>query len=309
MNHSLKLAAIGLAALALAACSGTSTSTSIPNPGSMTQQTSHVITQVAGLDLTKVHIYPTLGHQVGVIPNAPQTLSYFGGAVLKTPHVYVVFWGFGTYGDPSGVKPYLISFLKGVGGSQWEGLMKQYYQVVGGVKQHVQNPTNQYKNSWVDNSTVPAHPSDAQVQAEATRLMQHFSYGVNNSYVVVTPTQHGSPGFGTSYCAYHGEYTSPKGALSYTNLGYMTDPGAACGMGFVNSPGTLDGVSIVEGHEYAESITDVIPGAAWYNFSYGEIGDICAWLKPPAGNITLSTGTFAVQGLWSNKESKCSITG
>jgi hypothetical protein len=157
----------------------------------LTQSVTHGGGGVPGLDLTKVHIMPTVAGARfrGPIPDAPQTLSYFGGTVLKTPHVYVVFWGFGKYGDPAGMQPYLISFLKGVGGSQWEGLLKQYYQIVGGVKQHVQNPANEYKNSWVDNvHAVPAHPSDAQVQAEAQLLSNHFTYNVNDSYVVVTPT-------------------------------------------------------------------------------------------------------------------------
>jgi hypothetical protein len=45
--------------------------------------------------------------------------------------------------------------------------------------------------------------------------------------------------------------------LLFTSLPYMTDAGSACGEDSVNGPnGTLDGVSIVEGHEMAESITD-----------------------------------------------------
>ena len=45
--------------------------------------------------------------------------------------------------------------------------------------------------------------------------------------------------------------------ITYTNLPYITDAGSSCGEDSVNgSSGTLDGVSIVEGHELAEAITD-----------------------------------------------------
>jgi hypothetical protein len=66
----------------------------------------------------------------------------------------------------------------------------------------------------------------------------------------------------------------------------------------------------VEGHELSESQTDPQPPSGWYDFPDNqEIGDLCAWLAPPAGDITLSTGTFAVQGLWSNRVNKCTISG
>ena len=48
-----------------------------------------------------------------------------------------------------------------------------------------------------------------------------------------------------------------------------TDAGASCGANFVNagSGGALDGVTIVEGHEYAETLSDQNPGGGWINFS------------------------------------------
>jgi hypothetical protein len=322
MNRVLRLAAIGFAAALLAACSGTSSSIPSPMQHQGAASMARGVDNVPGLDLTKVHIFPTLGHRFIGQGVSPQTfcwgnkgqqcgpLSYQGGPVLVTPRVYVVFWGFGKYGDPSKEQKYLKGFLNGVGGSKWESDLTQYYQIVSGKKSKITNPTGQLKGTWVDNThPVPSAPSDAQIQAEAANLVTHFGYNKDASYVVATPTGHSTPGFGSSFCAYHGAFSGAKGLVSYTNLPYQTDAGFACGAGFINSPGTDDGLSIVEGHEYAESITDVNPPSAWYNGSFGEIGDECAWLKPPAGDITLSTGKFAVQGLYSNKSVKCSIKG
>jgi len=311
MNSPFKLAAVGLAALALAACSGTSSSIPGPAQNSGTMSGIHGTQfSVAGLDLSKVHIMQTVSNHVrGFNPNAPQTLTYRGGPVERTPRVYVAYWGFGTYGDPSGEMPYMNAFLNGMGGSTWLRTDSQYYQIVGGVHQKIGNPTGQLKGSWIDNSAVPSSPTDAQIQGEAKRLAGHFGFNKYASYVVATPTQHNTAGFGSSFCAYHGAFTGPKGVIAYTNMPYIPDAGANCGAGFINTPGTLDGVSIVEGHEYAETETDPQPPSGWYNNSYGEIGDICAWMIPPAGNVVFTTGTFAVQGLWSNHSSACVISG
>ena len=70
---------------------------------------------------------------------------------------------------------------------------------------------------------------------------------------------------------------------------YVMDQGASCGQGFVNSgPGTLDGYTMVEGHEYAETITDQNPAGGWTNHtgsSYNgeENADECAWLSSGQG--------------------------
>jgi serine protease len=67
--------------------------------------------------------------------------------------------------------------------------------------------------------------------------------------------------------------------------------------------GLLDGVSIVEGHEYAETITDQNPAGGYTDSRGAENGDKCAWNTgpgAPAGNLSLPTGTFAMQSTWGN---------
>jgi serine protease len=93
--------------------------------------------------------------------------------------------------------------------------------------------------------------------------------------------------------------------LAFTNLPYIPDAGASCGQNFVNSgsAGTLDGVTIVEGHEYAETVTDQFPAGGWTDSSGAEDGDKCAWISSGQGasqNISLTTGSFAVQSTWAN---------
>jgi serine protease len=90
--------------------------------------------------------------------------------------------------------------------------------------------------------------------------------------------------------------------VAYTNLPYITDAGASCGANF-NGLGPKAGVTIVEGHEFAETETDPFPSSGWLDSRGAENGDKCAWISSGQGasaNVTLSTGTFPVQSLWSN---------
>ena len=141
---------------------------------------------------------------------------------------------------------------------------------------------------------------------------------LNAQYVVVSPSGTHPDGYNTSFgnfCAWHdytgdgtlsgGAVSSSYGQIAFTNLPYIPDTASSCGQNFVNSgaAGALDGVSIVEGHEYAETITDEFPAGGWTDSSGYETGDKCAWISSGQGasqDITLGTGAFAVQSTWAN---------
>src|SRR5213075_2266940 len=122
-------------------------------------------------------------------------------------------------------------------------------------------------------------------------------------YVVATAHGYSASGFGTSYCAWHSSTSSSYGNIAYTNLPYITDAGGACGANF-NGLGPTAGITIVEGHELAETITDQFPNGGWLDGSGEENGDKCAWISSGQGasaSVRLSNGgTFPVQSLWSN---------
>jgi serine protease len=304
MYQKVKFAAVGLVALALTACSSGGSMPSLHSNGT---QSIHQVS--GGVDTSKVHIMRTMNSTAPFANPNNNNLQYYGGPVEVKAHIYIVFWGFNVSGsDPSGEQTYLTALMNGVGGSSWMRTDNQYYQIVSGVTTHIKNPTGMLKGTWVDPSSVPSAPNDAQIRAEAASAEAHFGYNKNGNYIVATPHNHNSPGFGTQYCAYHSPTSSGGGEISYTDLPYMTDAGQNCGENSVN-PGTkglLDGVSIVAGHEQAESQTDpqVNLNTAWAG-RLGENGDACAWQG--LGNVVLSTGTFAMQPLWSNAISGCAL--
>jgi serine protease len=271
---------------------------------------------------------------VGVTTGPPHVYLVFWGSQWGTHGTKVV--GVHTYdtysGDPKGMAPDLEAFFSGLGTNSetWSGVATQYCQgvAVGTVScpnnvLHVGYPTGgAFVSAWEDTSAAAPHiASPAQLATEAENAAGHFgnttqASNANDQYFIVSPTGTEPNGFNTpsgQFCAWHdytgdtslGSVSQPNGMLAFTNMPYVTDAGASCGENFVNAgtAGTLDGVTIVGGHEYTETITDQFPAGGWTDSGGSEIGDKCAWISSGQGaaqNITLATGSFAIQSMWAN---------
>ncbi|HEY8739744.1 MAG TPA: hypothetical protein VIN56_04035 [Candidatus Dormibacteraeota bacterium] len=256
------------------------------------------------------HIYPTVAGAVDTrnkrylgVGNGVGPLLYGGGAVEKSPRVYLTFWGFNGK-DPSGEQSRLVNFFKGVGGSGWANIQTQYYS---GAAGSITNPGGQLGGTWNDNASTPLPViTDQQIADEAVRAEHHFGFNPDADFFVATPTGTGTVGFKVQYCAWHSMTTDGTRNVAFTNLPYITDAGSSCGSNNVNpgAAGTTDGITIVGGHEYAEAVTDPDVSTGWIDASGQENGDKCAWINSGPGaarNISLSSGSFAVQSLYSNK--------
>jgi hypothetical protein len=242
-------------------------------------------------------------------PNCP--LVYNGGPVQHSPKVWLLLWGPNWSSDSSqaATASYLESFLGGLGAQPndtWSTSMSQYGDGTG----HPAFTGSVYRGATQDTSTPPSGVTPNQLAAEADAFAAQMGISGNDAQIVVATQSGTSPnGFGTQYCAWHSSSSVP-----FTNLPYVLDAGQGCGEDFVNASGTRDGFSIVEGHEYAETVTDPQVEFGWWDpndSSGGENGDKCAWDRgqgDPAQNITLSTGSFPVQALWSNDRNKCVIS-
>jgi hypothetical protein len=270
-----------------------------------------------------------------VVPAQPQ-LQYGGGiagvGIETAPKVYIVFvgtqWGTATTvsgqlnftKDPNKEAPYLQRFMKGLYGAKdnWSTSTTQFCQGVaitteqcGASGVHPTHPTvSPVAGVWYDNVALGLQPGETKIRTEAVRAAQHFhnltaASNASTQYVMVLPHGIVPPGFKTQYCAWHSSGTTAFGNIAYTQLPYLPDAGYACGKNFVNAgtAGLLDGVSIVAGHEYTETITDQFPVGGWLDSAGEENADKCSWIASGPGaaaNLTLATGKFAVQSLWSN---------
>jgi serine protease len=252
-------------------------------------------------------------------------------------------------GDSNGEVPRLQQLFKGfgTGGELWSGTMTQYCdgsQVSAGATScagnaaHVAYPTAAVlAGVWYDNSIAsPASATGNQLASEAIKAAAHFGNTTAASnryaqYVILSPPGTNPDGFNTSsgnFCAWHdynadaalsgGAEPSGFGDIAFTNMPYVTDAGSGCGASFVNSgaAGALDGVTIVEGHEYAETLTDQNPAGGWTNqtgstYNGEEDGDECAWIASGQGasaNVVMGNGSYPMQSTWSNDTNRCDIS-
>ncbi|MDH6130760.1 hypothetical protein P3T37_000127 [Kitasatospora sp. MAA4] len=231
-------------------------------------------------------------------------MQYGGGPVQHSPKVYVVYWGSQWNSDHNGIQQYMTNMFNGIGTSSdtWSSSTTQYTDS-SGTGPTFTGPV--LGGSWNDNArTAPARASQGSIANEADKAAAHFGVAGNPDAQIVVMSPHGTSPDGwpsSGFCAWH-DYT---GSVSYTNMPYQLDApsGSRCPNDALG--GKLDAFSIVEGHEFAESVTDPQPSSGWVDSNGEEIGDLC---ESNFQKVALSTGTFAMQPLWSNNDGGCVIT-
>jgi hypothetical protein len=239
-------------------------------------------------------------------------LHYGGGPVDVAPKAYLIFWGISspadTVHDPDALASYITNFFAALPNSSWLNTVTQYYGTYAGPTQYITNPTVAFTGTYYDSTLPPSMTyTDTDAANEALKVANLYGYDANTNYIVVSPTGYTISGFGSQFCAYHSAATtSSSQLLSYTVFPYSPDAGTGCGVNSVTTPGTLDGVSIVSGHEEAETITDANAATGWLDSSHPEmeIGDKCAWIH--LQDTSFPNGhSYPTQPLWSNASSSC----
>ena len=310
-NHSRVAGILGcVAALTIAGCSAGGGVA--PTAGSATQSSARDFSFSAGwihkdgIIYHVPHYMVTRGHEPQV--KADIVLTYYGGPVQVTPTVYLIFWNYTKYGDSHGVKSLLENYISSMGGSGHNNIYTQYFEK-SRQQDHLHHESVEPVRRCLGRryQSVPSHPTDAQVAAEALKGVAHFGYNANGSYVVATPHGHSTSGFGTQWCAYHSATTSDGKLVSYTNLPYMPDAGAQLrcqhhqpAVGRNRDRRRRDDrrrsrVGRI-GHR-SESAHRLV------QLQQGEIGDICAWQN--IQNDPFRTNSYTMQPMFSNATQSC----
>ena len=241
-------------------------------------------------------------------PKCP--LTYNGGPVQHSPHVYLLLWGpaWSTNTGEKASAAFLKKFYAGLGvqpKDTWSTITSQYADGTGapGFSGSV------FMGAWQDTSTPPHGVGQTGLASEADAFTSYLGITDLTDAQVIVATQSGTcpagfyaPGCYNGsgyYCAWHSASNEP-----FTNLPYELNSDSGCGKNWISSAN--DAWSVNAGHEYAETVTDPWLDAWWdQSDPYGgEIGDKCSWALPK-GKVTLSTGTFGMQSLWSNAADAC----
>ncbi len=255
-------------------------------------------------------------------------LTYYGGPVVSSVKVVVVYYGNGSY--LPALSSGLPSFYAALSNGTFMDMLSEYSTqgVSGGgtvgseLIQH--GGSNSFIGSFIITPSAANNGStidDTQIQAElqaqiAGSHLPNPSYDAGGNadtiYMIYFPpgktiTQGGSSScVSGGFCAYHGTISS-----SGRNILYGVQPdmqsGSGCFTGCGNST-VFNNYTSVSSHEYAETITDAAvglattlsPPLAWYDNTNGEIGDICNAIQGQADGYT-------VQAQWSNLQNGCAL--
>lgn len=323
MRTSSVAAAIGVAAVVAALTTATATGSNHHVPaGTSVRLDGHTYVVSPGQPMGVKPIHPGESSHHPASNTLVLQTNHPTGVVTPKPKVYLVFWGSQWSNDPAKAAPALQAFFKGLHGKKdsWGQILNQYCEGLaagtthcGSSGTHITHPKKHgpLAGAWFDNQTAaPGSATAAQIAAEAVRAANHFGNtsqqpNLNAQYVIASATGTHPDGFPNSgFCGWHDFTASADGNLAYTNMPYVPDLGAgACTT--IGSPTLLDGYFSTETHEYAETDTDFWPTDGWIGGG-SEIGDECVQLD---ARETLKTGTFDVQGLWSNTANACVTSG
>jgi hypothetical protein len=259
-------------------------------------------------------------------------LAYHNGPVMRVNKTYAIYW------VPSGfsVSPNYYSlnsgFLQNVAAASGASSNvyysdTQYYDTTGNIAYNSTLggqilDTNPYPASGCSDQYTRVCLTDAQLQAEIKRVIgaQGWTAGPNTMFFMYTPQNVGSCS-GSScafsyFCAYHSWIGSGSSVILYANQPYAAWVPSACDAGQHPNGDDADATINVVSHEHNEAITDP-QGTGWYDRRGYENGDKCAWnfgtaLGGSSGsqyNQVINGGKYYLQQEWSNKTSRCVLTG
>lgn len=260
-------------------------------------------------------------------------LTYYGGRVVGSPEIIQVLWGNGAYdshvsgvGTPSMASFYTQYTSQQTSLSSW--LDSEYNTV---------NPTgtktNQHIGPGTFQSQVTITPSTSATTIDDTTIQHELTAQINAGHLPapavdsqgepktiyavffppgITITQGTSSSCSAGgFCAYHGTIAA---AFSLPEFMYGVHPDMQAGSGCFTGCGTssvFGNYTSVASHELVETITDpevglataIGPPLAWYDFTNGEIGDICDAQQSTFAGCDGQSYTYQLE--FSNAQNNC----
>lgn len=285
-----------------------------------------------------IHIMPTKANAYGLENYAPggahgkpgggggggqkqnTGIYYHGGPIIQSERVVAIYWAGGTIynggpapnstGSGSQDGSLVGYFLRNLGGSSYYNINTTYYD---GNNVAVANDLS-YTGYWATNASAPTSGqsvSDAAIQSEIVSGFTSgaLTYDASTVYAVFSgPGVNLGGGFGSSYCAYHGDFTWNGNVVKYAVMPHNYDYPSGCSAlsGSPNNDIAADAEVNTLAHELEEANTDPELNA-WYDRRGYENADKCAWTfgttftsNGAVANVTIGSKDFLVQRNWVN---------
>lgn len=249
---------------------------------------------IKGQRLSQMHVTPSKG----AVPMASAyDLTYYGGPTVSRESAYDLYvnCGAGCWGAPG-------TFLTNLASTNFVHLLDQY---TGSTA----NGRYTYAGGLGENYNTSGTLQDQDIYNIVYAAASQHGTGYGHVYNVFLASgvrqcsQAAGGCYAQQYCAYHG-------AVDFSNIGhtlYSVEPYQ--GISGCMSPNNklADSTNSTLSHEVFEAITDpdVQTNVAWYNNSFGEIGDIC---RNSYGYLNVGGTSFNLQKEYSNRYHACSYS-
>lgn len=246
-------------------------------------------------------------------------IYYHGGPIIPSEHVVAIYWAGSTIynggpaantsGNGSQDGSLVGYFLSNLGGSPYYNINTTYYD---GSGVYVANNLS-YTGFWATSANAPTSGqsvSDASIQSEIASGFTSgaLTYDASTVYAVFSGSGVNlGGGFGSSYCAYHGNFTWNGNDVKYAVMPYNYDYPSGCSAlnGSPNNDYAADAEVNTLAHELEEANTDPDLNA-WYDHRGYENADKCAWKfgstyttsNGAVANIQVGAKDFLVQQNW-----------
>jgi hypothetical protein len=221
-----------------------------------------------------------------VAPSTPFSIvpmTFKGGAIIPAPEIVALYWGnFGA--DINTMQAWFAGWAGYIGDvaapAGMDQVLLQYGVYSASVGVHY------------NDTAVPANATDMDVRNKVTALQGagHLpAFAANRIFVVVTKGI-SFDGYGTVWCAYHGDWAA--------NEYYAICPYPAAG-GCQPTATPLGNLQYAVSHEIQEAATDPVPGTGWVEGG-GEGGDGC-------NQQTVNMPFGVLQRFADNLQNACSV--
>ena len=222
----------------------------------------------------------------------PAALTYRKGPLIAAVEVFTIFWGSAWKSAPqSGLVDELTAFFDFILTSALVDQLSEYnvgkYKITHGRRTGSTTITTGAPGSSVTDNAIQTFLQQQIAKGAVPKVTPNTLY-----FLYMPPGVRVVMGGSASCQAFCGYHNAIGGKTFYAVMPY---PGCS---GCLGGLAPFDALTSTSSHELCEAITDPVPGQGWYDDTYGEIGDICAWQ-------TKTVGPYTVQLEWSNKAGQC----
>jgi hypothetical protein len=256
-------------------------------------------------ELNTFGMAPTSGSTSAL--SSSNRLKYWGGPVIATPTIYIIWYGNWNRGNgtdvPSG-QQIVRDFFSAIGGSPYFMINSHYVGGSTSISGHVTWTGKETTVGYTHGTSLP-DATFATIVAEAINSGA-LPKDTNGLYFVLTSSDvTASSGFCSQYCGWHTNDTINGSNLRYAFVGNAARCITSCAAQSTGPNGNagVDGMISVVAHELEEAVTDP-DGTGWLNNAKTkENGDDCAWTFGSTSvasngayyNMTLGTRKFLIQ--------------